>query len=52
MFAISRKEKKVVKRRIKERRKALTPKEAKALRKELVPPDAPKKAIPTGLDIP
>jgi len=34
------------------RRKALTPDEAKALLKELVPPETPKKAIPTGLDIP
>ena len=33
------------------RRKTLTPEEEKALLKELVPPETPKKAIPTKLDI-
>jgi len=52
MFATYRKGKKGAKSGIKGRRKALTPDEAKALLKELVPPETPKKAIPTGLDIP
>jgi len=52
MFATCRKGKKVAKSSNKGRRKALTPEEAKVLLKELVPPETPKKAIPTGLDIP
>jgi len=53
MFATSRNGKKAAKSGIKkERRKALPPEEAKALLKELVPPETPKKAIPTGLDFP
>jgi len=51
MFATPRKGKKGAKSGTKGRRKALTPEEAKALLKELVPPETPKKAIPTGLDI-
>jgi len=52
MFATSRRGKKVAKGGTKERRKALTPDEAKALLKELVPPETPKKAIPARLDMP
>jgi len=52
MFATSRKGKKDAKSGTKGRRKALTPDEAKALLKELVPPETPKLAIPAGLDIP
>jgi len=52
MFATPRKEKKGTKSGTKGGRKALTPDEAKKLLKELVPPETPKKAIPTGLDIP
>ena len=52
MFAIPRKGKKGAKSGTKGRRKALTPDEAKALLKELVPSQIPKKAIPAGLDIP
>jgi len=52
MFATPRKGKKGAKIGTKGRRKALTPDEAKALLKELVPPEIPKKAIPAGLDIP
>ena len=51
MFATSRKEKKRAKGGTKRRRKALTPDEANALLKELLLPEIPKKAIPTGLDI-
>jgi len=52
MFATPRKGKKGAKGCTKGRRKALTPDEATALLKELVPPETPKKAIPAGLDIP
>jgi len=52
MFATSRKGKKDAKSSPKGRRKALTPDKAKALLKELVPPETPKKALPAGLDIP
>jgi len=52
MFATSRKGKKGTKSGTKGRRKALTPEEAKALIKKLVPPEKLKKAIPVGLDIP
>jgi len=52
MFATPWKGKKGAKSGTKGRRKALTPDEAKALLKELVPPETPQKAIPTGLDIP
>jgi len=52
MFATPRKGKKGAKSGTKGRRKALTPDEAKALLKELVPPETPKKTIPAGLDIP
>jgi len=52
MFATPRKEKKGAKGGTKGRRKALTPDEAKALLRELVPPETPKKAIPAALDIP
>jgi len=52
MFATYRKGKKGAKSGTKERRKALTPDEAKALLKELLPPETPKKAIPAGLEIP
>jgi len=51
MFATSSKGKKGAKSGTKGRRKALTPDEAKALLKELVPPETPKKAIPTRLHI-
>jgi len=51
MFATPRKEKKGAKSGTKGRRKALTPEEAKALLKELVPPETPKKAIPAGIEI-
>ena len=51
MFATPRKGKKVAKGGTKGRRKALTPHEAKALLKELVPSETPKKAIPAGKDI-
>jgi len=51
MFATPRKEKKGAKGGTKGRRKALTSDEAKALLKELVPPEIPKKAIPTGKNI-
>ena len=51
MFATPRKEKKGAKGGTKGRRKALTPDEAKALLKELVPSETPKKVIPAGLDI-
>jgi len=51
MFATPRKEKKGTKSGTKVRRKALTPDEAKALLKELVPPEIPKKTIPTEKDI-
>jgi len=51
MFATPRKGKKDAKKGTKQRRKALTPDEAKALLKELVPPETPKKAIPSGKDI-
>jgi len=51
MFATPRKGKKGTKGGTKGRRKALTPDEAKALLKELVPPETPKKAIPSGKDI-
>jgi len=34
------------------RRKALTSDKAKSLLQELVPPETPKKVIPTGLDLP
>jgi len=52
MFATLRKGKKGAKSGTKGRRKALTPDEAKALLKELIPLETPKKAIPTGIDIP
>jgi len=51
MFATLRKGKKGAKGGTKGRRKALTPDEAKALLKELVPSETPKKAIPTGKNI-
>jgi len=51
MFATPRKQKKGAKSGTKGRRKALTPDEAKALLKELVPPETAKKAIPNGKDI-
>jgi len=51
MFATSSKGKRGAKSGTKGRRKALTPDEPKALLKELVPPETPRKAIPTGLDI-
>jgi len=51
MFATSRKGKRGAKGSTQGRRKALTPDEAKALLKELVPPETPKKAIPIGKDI-
>jgi len=51
MFATYRKEKKGAKSGTNRRRKALTPDEAKALLKDLVPSETPKKAIPTGKDI-
>jgi len=51
MLATSKKDKKGAKRKTKERRKALTPDEAKALLKELVPPETPQKAIPAGKNI-
>jgi len=51
MFATPRKNKKGAKSGTKGRRKALTPDEAKALLKELVPPEPLKKAIPTGKNI-
>jgi len=52
MFATPRKGRKDAKGGTKGRRKALTPDEAKALLKELLTPETPKKAIPAGLDIP
>jgi len=52
MFDTTRKGKKDAKGDTKGRRKALTPDEAKALLKELVPPETPKKAIPARLGIP
>jgi len=51
MFATPRNGKKGAKCGTKGRRKALTPDEAKALLKELVPLETPKKAIPGGKDI-
>jgi len=51
MFATPRKGKKGGKSGTKGRRKALTPDQAKALLKELVPPETPKKAIPTEKDM-
>jgi len=51
MFATPRKEKKDAKSGTKGRRKALTPDEAKALLKALVPPEILKKAISAGKDI-
>jgi len=50
MFASPRKEKKGTKKGTKGRRKALTLDEARALLKELVPPETPRKAIPKGKD--
>jgi len=52
MFATPRKGKKGAKGSTKRTKKALTPDEAKALLKELVPLETPKKAIPARLDIP
>jgi len=51
MFATLKRGKKNAKSGTKGRRKALTPDEAKALLKEVVPPKTPIKAIPTGKDI-
>jgi len=51
MFATPRKGKKGSKSGTKGRRKALTPDEATALPKELVPSDTPKRATPNGKDI-
>jgi len=51
MFGTTRKKEKGAKSGTKGRRKALTPDVAKALLKELVPPETPKKAIPAGKDI-
>jgi len=51
MFATPRKNKKGAKSGTKQGRKALTPDEAKALLKELVPPETHKKAIPSGKEI-
>jgi len=51
MLATTRKGKKGARVGTKGRRKVLTPDEAKALLKELVPPETPKKAIPIGKDI-
>jgi len=51
MFATTRKGNKDTKDGTKGRRKALTSDQAKALLKELVPPETPKKPIPAGLDI-
>jgi len=50
MFAIPRKQKKA-KSGTKARRKALTPDEPKVLPTELVPPETPKKVIPTRKNI-
>jgi len=53
MFATSRNGKKGDKSGTKiERRKALSPAKAKAILKELVLPETPKKAISAGLDMP
>jgi len=51
MFANTKKGKKGAKSGTKGRRKALTPNEAIALLKELVPPETLKKTIPNGKDI-
>jgi len=51
MFATPRKNKKGAKSGTTQRRKALTPDEAKALLKELVLPETPQKAIPSGKEI-
>jgi len=51
MFATPRKGKKDAKSGTKERRKALTPDEAKTLLKQLVPPETPQKAISKEKDI-